>query len=475
MRYSVAFSGLLGLAAAAPQRINIEAALDVPTPTVLGPRVEETKPAAISYNPNAAASAAAAVVKSEGAIEKRDACAVQPAGAGPVVSPDTAAAFSSAPGFSETARGAGAPSGYKQSFVDKNGSSQQIGYLTYKTYNSYDVQGCANDCDSEKYCLGFNIYFERDPSLEPGPNCPNPSSTTTIKCSLYGYPVASNAATNVGQWRQDFQVVIAGSNGYSKVNKALPDVKDFKAPTSLPAAINAPLDNGYDTYNGMRLFNDNPYDPSLCAAACQAQTDYDKAHPDADGTWKPCNFFTSYILTQNGVPLGTYCSLYTRSWDSSYAVNTGYYSGSDEYDVIDVGSYEIINPSTGGTATPKACAAPTQGPCDSTSYTSTIRFGGTYSQTYMGCGVDNVNDDGAGSMMRFNPGISLCDARNYCANRASGSSTDYAPNGFHGFTLVQYTDNSLVCFFYVNGEDAAASAFTKPDSTIAAAYGYSRG
>lgn len=72
MRYSFAASGLLGLAAAAPQMINIDAALAVPTPTVLGPRVEETKPAAITYNPTVAASAVAAVVKSEGAIEKRD-------------------------------------------------------------------------------------------------------------------------------------------------------------------------------------------------------------------------------------------------------------------------------------------------------------------------------------------------------------------------------------------------------------------
>lgn len=80
MRYAVAASGLLGLAAAAPQLINVEAALAVPTPTVLGPKIEETAPAAISYNSNAAASAAAAIVKSEGAIEKRDACAAQPLG-----------------------------------------------------------------------------------------------------------------------------------------------------------------------------------------------------------------------------------------------------------------------------------------------------------------------------------------------------------------------------------------------------------
>lgn len=82
MRYAFAASGLLGLAAAAPQMINIDAALAVPTPTVLGPSVEETQPAAISYNPVAAASAVAAIVKSEGVIEKRDSTcgAEQPGG-----------------------------------------------------------------------------------------------------------------------------------------------------------------------------------------------------------------------------------------------------------------------------------------------------------------------------------------------------------------------------------------------------------
>lgn len=82
MRYAIAASGLIGLAAAAPQMINISAALAVPTPTVLGPRVEETKPPAISYNPAAAAATIAAIVQSEGVIEKRDvsSCGVQQPG-----------------------------------------------------------------------------------------------------------------------------------------------------------------------------------------------------------------------------------------------------------------------------------------------------------------------------------------------------------------------------------------------------------
>jgi hypothetical protein len=214
--------------------------------------------------------------------------------------------------------------------------------LTYKTIDSgdYDVNGCAEFCNSEKFCLGFNIFYERDPTLDANANCPNPPPTTNVKCSLYGYPVAAGSATNTGQWRgpedsngEAFHVVIAGSNGYSKT-KTPSNIDDFSGPTSLPAAINAPLDNGYDTYNGMKLYNEGPFDPSVCAAACEAQTAFDKEHlVQADGTYKPCNFFTAYILTKNDVPQGTYCSFYTREWDSTYAVNTGYFWEQDVYKV----------------------------------------------------------------------------------------------------------------------------------------------
>jgi hypothetical protein len=257
----------------------------------------------------------------------------------------------------KAARAASTPAGYKKEFTDEAGSTQQIGYLTYKNIEdgTYNVQQCADFCDSEKFCLGFNIFFERDPKFNPAPDCINPEPITNVKCSIYGYPVAKASATNEGQWREQFNVVIVGSNGYSKTSptcKNAPAVSDFNTPTNLPAAINAPLvqKNGkdYDTYNGMRLFNDGPYDPALCAAACESQTQFDKEHlVDANGEYKPCNFFTSYILTKNGVPLGTYCALYTQSWDSSYAVNTGYYYGSDVYSVVCAASYSATTTDSG--------------------------------------------------------------------------------------------------------------------------------
>jgi hypothetical protein len=273
----------------------------------------------------------------------------------------------------KSARDAGTPAGYKKEFTDLTATTEEIGYLTYKNIEdgTYSVDQCAAFCDSEKFCLGFNIYFERDPSQNPATDCPDPDPITNVKCAIFGYPVAAASATNAGQYRQDFHVVSVGSNGkffqqncqliltcklgYSKTSpicKAAPAVANFNAPANLPAAINAPYiqkdGKDYDTYNGMRLFNDGPFDPALCAAACEAQTAFDKQHlADANGEYKPCNFFTAYVLTKNGAPLGTYCALYTQFWDSSYATNTGYYYGDDTYSVVCAASYSATTPDSG--------------------------------------------------------------------------------------------------------------------------------
>jgi hypothetical protein len=247
------------------------------------------------------------------------------------------------------------PSGYTMSFTNLQGSTQQIGYLTYKNLESgsYDVDGCASFCDSVAYCIAFNIYYERDPSVDAADACPNPTPITNVKCSLYGYPISAETAKNDGQWRgpqdsqgESFHVVIAGSNGYSK-NPTPEPQPGFTGPSKLlTGAINAPLANGTDTYLGMKMYN-SVYDPSLCAAACQAQTAYDRATAGADGSYKACNFFNSYILSKNGAAQGTYCSFYTRTWDESYAVNTGYQYGSDVYEVSASFTFSLSKPDPG--------------------------------------------------------------------------------------------------------------------------------
>lgn len=92
-------------------------------------------------------------------------------------------------------------------------------YLGYSNVRSYDVAGCAARCNAKKNCVSFNIYFERDPTVDPGSGnsgCANPPSTTLIKCAFYGGPIDASTAVNKGQWRNKFQVAIAGSNGYTK-------------------------------------------------------------------------------------------------------------------------------------------------------------------------------------------------------------------------------------------------------------------
>lgn len=76
---------------------------------------------------------------------------------------------------------------------------------------SYDTIGCASYCDQQDGCVAFNIYYERDPTLDANAqNCPNPASLTNIKCVKWGVKVNSDTATNTGQWRDSFQVVISG-------------------------------------------------------------------------------------------------------------------------------------------------------------------------------------------------------------------------------------------------------------------------
>jgi len=138
------------------------------------------------------------------------------------------------------------------------------------------------------------------------------------------------SATNTGQWQDNFQVVIAGSNMY--VATAPAAVPGFTGPVSFGNnAINAP-----SGYMGVQTFpQDQPYDPSVCAAACNAKSAYDVQHglpsmqnPDV------CEFFVAYILYENGNNGVFTCTYYTSSWDGSYATNNGQYDGQGNHYTI---------------------------------------------------------------------------------------------------------------------------------------------
>ncbi|KAL1310555.1 hypothetical protein AAFC00_000834 [Neodothiora populina] len=280
-----------------------------------------------------ASSVLGSAATSSPALEKRAAttCVQQPAGVAVHPTPDTASAFAGLEYFSSVASAAPTPTGYSQTFSNLNGSTLAGNfYLGYTLMEIYDTQACSAKCNAINGCMAVNIYFERDPSVDPNDSsCSNPSSTTQIKCVFWGGPVDSSTANNYGQWRNQFQVVIAGSNGY--VNNTIVPAAGYKTAQNLGSAtINAPLDcSSSDTYMGMRLFTDGVFDANKCAALCSATSDFDRQH----GFWQTCQFFTTYMLYKNSQPVGQYCAMYTKSWEASYAKNTGYWYGKDHYTI----------------------------------------------------------------------------------------------------------------------------------------------
>jgi hypothetical protein len=132
--------------------------------------------------------------------------------------------------------------------------------MGYTLLDSYDTQACASKCDSIVGCQAINVAFERAPAVDPDyTTCTNPSSTTLIKCVFWGSPVTKENAVNNGQWRADFQVVVAGSNGYvSKNHVGGQTAPGYTLQADLDmATVNAPLDcNGNGSYMGYVSWND---------------------------------------------------------------------------------------------------------------------------------------------------------------------------------------------------------------------------
>ncbi|GME48836.1 Carbohydrate-binding protein [Neofusicoccum parvum] len=237
--------------------------------------------------------------------------------------------------IASVANAASTPQGYFNNFKNQAGANSAYAYLGYSVLTTgYDVAACANTCTKKSGCLAFNIYFERDPIVEPGTGCENPDAFANIKCSFWGSALDATTANNYGQWRSNFHVGIAGSNAYTSYKVGGP-VDGWTAPLSLnDAAMNAPLRDcgGTWTYMGYKLFQDGPFDSSLCAAACDAQSAYNLAHPPSTGYTPMCAAFGTYLLTKTN-STGSYiqgqmCTMYTSAWGKEYAVNKASYDDS---------------------------------------------------------------------------------------------------------------------------------------------------
>ncbi|KAL8831695.1 MAG: hypothetical protein Q9191_000705, partial [Dirinaria sp. TL-2023a] len=309
----------LAVAVPKPQLIDTQAVEAAPDPVLVAPPYDVSS--------GTLTTAGSAIALQRQGIKRDGDCTPQPAGFGPVATPDTPNAFLSNPDFSAMANNATTPDGYTLVMQNAAASLSASKYMGLTNLRSYDPFECASLCNKALGCQAFNMYVERDPSLDPNKtNCPNPPSLTNYKCTLWGVPVSAAEAKNKGQWRDSFQVVIAGSNAYNKVS-APPGIACFTGPVQLGGAINAPKNaQGQDTYMGYKhhIFSQSQgFDPSLCAADCLAQTAYDRRHSTADGSYQSCVFFNAYVISMNGVPQGLYCSIYSQVWSPAYATNYG--------------------------------------------------------------------------------------------------------------------------------------------------------
>ncbi|KAI8960265.1 hypothetical protein F5Y11DRAFT_367547 [Daldinia sp. FL1419] len=282
-------------------------------------------------------------------VARQTACQPNPTGAGPTPSRDTDGAFLNLRAFATIARQAPTPSGYNETFVNLHARSDAYGYLGFITVDSYDTQTCADQCDNVwRGCRGFNIFFERDPSVAPDTGCTNPPSTTNIKCIFWGGLVSTETASNTGQYLADFHVVIAGSNGYMK--QTVPPVPGYDGEPTGNGTIDVPPDDmdpspttrttasrtttsrptntaQGGTYIGSRIFTNTFFDPG--AALCDAQNRNNLANPPARGQPQICRFFTTYLILRNGRPAGQYCALYTQYYPRRFATNGGTRAGGD--------------------------------------------------------------------------------------------------------------------------------------------------
>lgn len=225
---------------------------------------------------------------------------------------------------------------------------------------SYDTQECAKRCNSVKGCSSFNLYYERAPSVDPNDSCKNPASETVLKCVYYGGPVSERSATNDGQWRRDFRVVIAGSNGY--VNKAISTPEGYQPAIPLgQVTMNVPNKDcaGNPTYLGVKIFQDGAFSSDKCAAACTATSDWNRAHPHVWQNGKPrlCQMFVTYILYNGTTATGQYCAMYDQSWPTTFATERGQWRDNGKSWFNMDYSYMFVN-STANADKPTTCDNP---------------------------------------------------------------------------------------------------------------------
>lgn len=263
-------------------------------------------------------------------------CIPQPKGSGPSPREDTPRAFRNFGPLHEASNSSRIPRGYDLVAQDLDGSVESDqGFLRTHLLNKYDPDECARLCDDLPTCAAFNLYFQRDPAYEPNmaAGCPNPPSTTSIDCVLWHTRLDPDEVVNFGELREEFQVVITGSNLYNKINGTLDlGYMGFSGPwvdvdnDAAFAVPNEPTGNYstilmqkplfYNSYNYSSTVDH--YDPSICAHLCSDITNQaEPAFPFKNHAYPICSMFVAYELRQE-IGVAMVCELYSSVWSNRY-------------------------------------------------------------------------------------------------------------------------------------------------------------
>lgn len=346
-----------------------------------------------------------------------------------------------------------APAGVTQQFSQQYGSLLANNYLGYYQLSSYNVSRCTALCTSYSSCTAFNIYFERDPVVDPGVGCRNPSAGVSVRCALWGSTISAAQATNIGEWRTDFMVVVQGSNGYT-INTPPPAQTNFTGPVALTAAISVSSGSSYLTSS----FQAGAYDVSFCAAACQATTQSNRnaAIAARTGTYAPCNYFNTFKVSSNGTLAGTYCKLYTDSSVASSANQYTQISGTGvSYDLTYSYSYSLTNKDNGTapipspvSSTTSSTATATPAPANLVASCAQSAANGTFYDSNsilykVKCGYDalGAGDIGMSYVDSFASCFAACDAKAGCSAFVYVSGASAGPCYFKALQSVTSMPN----------------------------------
>ncbi|KAF2756854.1 hypothetical protein EJ05DRAFT_45766 [Pseudovirgaria hyperparasitica] len=244
-------------------------------------------------------------------------CSPQTAGTAPLPLHDTAGDFLNFDKYAIIAKDANTPQGYIRVFENAKASVDLSTFISGKQLNKYDPMECARECDAVSSCGGFNIFVQRDPIFIPGPRCPNPASSASFRCALFGSFLGESSVTDRGSSMEEFEVMIAGSNGYNR-KQILPNrIDGFGAAVALPGSFHIS-----QSISGSQLVV-GPYEPAQCAILCnQELTMVGSGGGSAKSSvhaHRRCGYFNAFLAVLNTKPVGTFCALYANAMPAKNA------------------------------------------------------------------------------------------------------------------------------------------------------------